>query len=151
MLVTWSDDTTSWGTSRAYTQQVVRRCFADWKFPVPLLPNLPLSAYPPTHTHTPLPLVAKRFSACGQKSWGQEQVSWSHHSCCGHQRAVGAHIQPPPICPQRPSVWEVEELTKLISASLVVQWLRILLPMQGMRVQSLVQEDSSCHNATKPQ
>ena len=100
--------------------------------------------------HIP-PLVAKSFSACGQKSWGQEQVSWLHHSCCGHQRAVGTHIQPPPKCPQRPSVWEVEELTKLISASLVVQWLRICLPMQGVWVQSLVQEDSSCRKATKPQ
>ena len=40
--------------------------------------------------HIP-PLVAKSFSACGQKSWGQEQVSWLHHSCCGHQRAVGTH------------------------------------------------------------
>ena len=57
----------------------------------------------------------------------------------------------PLYAPQRPSVWEVEELTKLISASLVVQWLRIRLPMQGMWVQSLVQEDSSCHKATKPQ
>ena len=33
--------------------------------------------------------------------------------------------------------------------SLVVQQLRILLPMQGTQVQSLVQEDSSCHGATK--
>ena len=100
--------------------------------------------------YTP-PLVAKRFSACGQKTWGQELVSWLHHSCCGHQRAVGTHIQPPPICPQHPSVWKVEELTKLISASLVVQWLRICLSMQRVWVQSLVQEDSSCHKATKPQ
>ena len=29
--------------------------------------------------------------------------------------------------------------------SLVVQWLRIYLSMQGTRVQSLVQEDSTCH------
>ena len=33
---------------------------------------------------------------------------------------------------------------------LVVQWLRICLPMQGTRVWSLVQEDSACHRATKP-
>ena len=32
----------------------------------------------------------------------------------------------------------------------VVQWLRIRLPMQGMWVWSLVQEDSTCHRATKP-
>ena len=35
-------------------------------------------------------------------------------------------------------------------ASLLVQWLRICLPMQGTRVQALVQEDSTCHRATKP-
>ena len=32
----------------------------------------------------------------------------------------------------------------------MVQWLRIHLPMQGMGVQSLVQEDPKCHKATKP-
>ena len=33
--------------------------------------------------------------------------------------------------------------------SLVVQGLGVLLPMQGTWVQSLVQEDSTCHGATK--
>ena len=35
-------------------------------------------------------------------------------------------------------------------ASLVAQWLRIRLPMQGTRVQALVQEDPTCRGATKP-
>ena len=35
-------------------------------------------------------------------------------------------------------------------ASLVVQWLRIHLPMQGTRVRSLVWEDPTCRGATKP-
>ena len=34
--------------------------------------------------------------------------------------------------------------------SLVAQWLRIRLPMQGTWVQSLVQEDPTCRVATKP-
>ena len=34
--------------------------------------------------------------------------------------------------------------------SLVVQWLRIHLPMQGTWVRSLVQEDSTCCQASKP-
>ena len=34
--------------------------------------------------------------------------------------------------------------------SLVAQWLRICLPMQGTRVRSLVQEDPTCRRATKP-
>ena len=37
-----------------------------------------------------------------------------------------------------------------IRASLVVQWPRICLPMQGTQVQSLVQEDPTCCRATKP-
>ena len=35
-------------------------------------------------------------------------------------------------------------------ASLVAQWLRICLPMQGTQVWSLVQEDATCRGATKP-
>ena len=35
-------------------------------------------------------------------------------------------------------------------ASLVAQWLRIRLPMQGTWVRALVQEDPTCHGATKP-
>ena len=35
-------------------------------------------------------------------------------------------------------------------ASLVAQWLRIRLPMQGTRVPALVREDPACRRATKP-
>ena len=34
--------------------------------------------------------------------------------------------------------------------SLVAQWLRIRLPMQGTRVQALVREYPTCRGATKP-
>ena len=34
--------------------------------------------------------------------------------------------------------------------SLVAQWLRIHLPMQGIRVRSLVLEDPACRGVTKP-
>ena len=34
--------------------------------------------------------------------------------------------------------------------SLVVQWLRIHLPLQGTRVRALVREDPTCRGATKP-
>ena len=37
-----------------------------------------------------------------------------------------------------------------IGTSLVVQWLRIHLPMQGTRVRSLVWKNPTCHGATKP-
>ena len=35
-------------------------------------------------------------------------------------------------------------------ASLVIQWLRILLPIQGTRVLSLVWEDFTCQGAINP-
>ena len=35
-------------------------------------------------------------------------------------------------------------------ASLVAQWLRIRLPMQGTRVRAMVREDPTCRGATKP-
>ncbi|KAJ8775825.1 hypothetical protein J1605_016052 [Eschrichtius robustus] len=35
-------------------------------------------------------------------------------------------------------------------ASLVAQWIRICLPMQGTRVRALVLEDPTCRRATKP-
>ena len=37
-----------------------------------------------------------------------------------------------------------------IGTSLVAQWLRIHLPMQGTRARSLVREDPTCRGATKP-
>ena len=39
---------------------------------------------------------------------------------------------------------------KIEGASLVAQWLRIHLPMQGTRVRALVWENPTCHGATKP-
>ena len=35
-------------------------------------------------------------------------------------------------------------------ASLVAQWLRICLPMQGTRVRAVVWEDPTCRGATEP-
>ena len=37
-----------------------------------------------------------------------------------------------------------------MGTSLVAQWLRIHLPMQGTRVQALDLEDPTCHGATGP-
>ena len=39
---------------------------------------------------------------------------------------------------------------KISRASLVAQWLRICLPMQGTRVRALVWEDPTCRGATRP-
>ena len=44
---------------------------------------------------------------------------------------------------------EVEIMKMPSRTFLVVQWIRIHLPMQETQVQSLVWEDSTCHRATK--
>ena len=41
-------------------------------------------------------------------------------------------------------------LKRLEWASLVAQWLRICLLMQGTRVRALVWEDPTCRGATRP-
>ena len=41
-------------------------------------------------------------------------------------------------------------IRRFSGASLVVQWLRIHLPMQGTRVRALVREDPTCRGASKP-
>ena len=47
---------------------------------------------------------------------------------------------------------EIETLIKNLptGASLVVQWLRICLPMQGTQVRALVWEDPTCRGTTGP-
>ena len=45
------------------------------------------------------------------------------------------------------ATWTVRKIT---GTSLVAQWLRIRLPMQGTWVQSLVWEDPTRYRATKP-
>ena len=52
-------------------------------------------------------------------------------------------------CWNMKEIWEVES-KGLDGASLVVQWFRIHLPMQGTRVRALVREDPTCRGATKP-
>ena len=37
-----------------------------------------------------------------------------------------------------------------VGASLVAQWLRVRLPMQGTRVRALVWEDPTCRGAASP-
>ena len=50
-------------------------------------------------------------------------------------------------------IYHINKLTNknhMIRTSLVAQWLRIRLPMQGTQVRTLVWEDPTCHGATKP-
>ena len=45
---------------------------------------------------------------------------------------------------------EAVKKIRSFQASLVAQWLRICLPMQGTRVRALAREDPTCHGATEP-
>ena len=45
-------------------------------------------------------------------------------------------------------LWNIK--ITIVGTSLVVQWLRIHLPMQGTRVRSLIWEDPTCRGTTKP-
>ena len=45
---------------------------------------------------------------------------------------------------------ELGSIKTSFGTSLVAQWLKICLPMEGTWVQALVQEDPTCHRATKP-
>ena len=42
-------------------------------------------------------------------------------------------------------------LKRILGASLVAQWLRICLPIQGTRFRALVWEDPTCRRACEPQ
>ena len=46
--------------------------------------------------------------------------------------------------------WVVCFINIELWASLVAQWLRICLLMQGTRVRALVGEDPTCHGASRP-
>ena len=43
-----------------------------------------------------------------------------------------------------------QKWVKHFGTSLVAQWLRICLPVQGTRVRTLVWEDPTCHRTIKP-
>ena len=54
-------------------------------------------------------------------------------------------------CSPKGLALELQDLVKELGrASLVAQWLRICLPMQGTRVRALVWEDPTCRGATEP-
>ena len=68
----------------------------------------------------PSPTPTTAITHCGEGT-----ISWFHECLCDHQNCT-------------------------LGTSLVAQWLRIRLPMQGIRVRALVREDPTCHGATKP-
>ena len=68
-------------------------------------------------------------------------VLYKHHAHC-YTYAMGLLLQ---------NIYlELKDTLKLGRASLVAQWLRVCLPMQGTRVRALVWEDPTCRGAAGP-
>ena len=64
-------------------------------------------------------------------------------------QGLEGHIKEFGLCP-KDNGKPLEDFKKESRASLVAQWLRICLPVQGTRVRALVWEDPTCHGATGP-
>ncbi|KAJ8776418.1 hypothetical protein J1605_015533 [Eschrichtius robustus] len=94
----------------------------------------------------------------GQGALGAEmarRLQIAAHTLCATRSATFAGVQRVSAQHLEPSRIQHRDLVKqatfsLTQTSLVVQWLRIRLPMQGTRVRSLVREDPTCRGATKP-
>ena len=76
------------------------------------------------------------------------QHHWAKQEPNPGGRSLGVSLwpHPTPLCPTNS-----QSLRSAGRISLLVQWLRICLSMQGTQVQSLVHEDSTCRGASKPQ
>ena len=73
------------------------------------------------------------------------------YSCLGNLDFTGRYGIAHVICQKGKQVFsKVSWNQSTIWISLVAQWLRIRLPMQGARVRALVREDPTCRGATKP-
>ena len=74
-----------------------------------------------------------------------QQVHEKMPSIINHQGNANQNTMRHHLTPVRMAITK-----KIRRASLVAQWLRICLPMQGTRVHALVWEDSTCRGAAGP-
>ena len=120
---------------------------------------------PPTTIHSPTqktsrcardqhpPTVHSATQVCCQP---HSSLTGGHkHRLCTHEQThtytqVNTHAYTEGIRyePKRPL--GVDTSKEVGGASLMAQWLRISLPMQGTRVRALVWEDPTCRGATRP-
>ena len=78
--------------------------------------------------------------ALGRRGWGRASAEGS-----GDRDLIWSNCTE--VAAKQPRGGDQEEAD---GASLVAQWLRIRLPMQGTRVRALVWEDPTCRGATGP-
>ena len=104
---------------------------------------------------SPFPLLD-----CGKAALASHCLS-SFQALCPEMHTQGPQAMPHAqlLSYQQSLVWLVivsghfpnlQGIKNQCRTSLVAQWLRIRLPMQGTRVRALVWEDPTCHGATKP-
>ena len=87
-------------------------------------------------------------SGCGSFiTTHQDKINHKTKFCKYFQRC---RLPPPDFITQGNTYADRDIFKCHTRTSLVEQWLRIYLPMQGTWVQALVQEDPTCRGATKP-
>ena len=90
------------------------------------------------------------LQSCKIRKYGENWVQGEKVENKGRWADFAVHL---PVkfycCLEKPPEGEVH-VKPTDRASLVVQWLRVRLPMQGTRVRALVWEDPTCRGATRP-
>ena len=78
------------------------------------------------------------------------QLSKQMNHMLNHMRWLPGELGETGARPNANGVRELRIKTRKTGASLVAQWLRVCLPMQGTRVRALVWEDPTCRGAAGP-
>ena len=119
-----------------------------WESSVSLRTSLVGSFHPSSEHYSPLlELMSMRTQKARRIRFSEIQEDCPSHICVwarcpAHLAGLGAQCQG--------GYLQVIFNMGRMGASLVAQWLRICLPMQGTRVRAVVREDPTCYGATKP-
>ena len=115
-----------------------------------------LEQWSPTFLVRGTGFLEDNFSMDGAVGGMVQAVMWAWAMGSNGEWQMKLHLL---TCHSPPAVWLVPVCGPRVGdpcfrraclASLVVQWLRIHLPLQGTRVRALVWEDPTCHRAAKP-
>ena len=97
-------------------------------------------------------LTGRKDNVVGGRGPVFQSYPWALGSPDSPPGTVGAYKEGTGRVPDSHTSQGIIRVIKIIccGTSLVVQWLRIHPPMQGTQVRSLVWEDPTCHEASKP-
>ncbi|KAJ8797868.1 hypothetical protein J1605_017070 [Eschrichtius robustus] len=104
----------------------------------------------PTSAHASAMLLASGLDTAAATNWTLDPLPWPLKSISSLIKVTSTqhHSDSTISCLQ--VLYCVLLNIKTFGTSLVAQWLRIRLPMQGTRVRALAREDPTCRGATKP-